>query len=194
MIELDLNRVGIPFEWSEVFGRSAPVDVEIGSGKGKFLLELAALRPERDFLAVERAGKYHRLCCDRAARRGITNVRLLRTTAEDLHFRLLREASVEDIYVLFPDPWPKKRHHKRRLIKPEMVEAINRTLVPGGRLLIKTDHEGYAEVISEVLQLARGFDRLDPEDAFAGLPLTGFENKYRIQGRPIYPFALQKTD
>ena len=193
MTDLDLNRVSVPFQWSEIFGRLAPVDVEIGSGKGKFLLELAASRPERGFLAVERAGKCHRLCCDRTARRGITNVRLLRTTAEDLLFRLLDEASVENIYVLFPDPWPKKRHHKRRLIKADVVAAMNLALIPGGRLLVKTDHEGYSEVISEVLQGASGYSALDVVEAFAGLPETGFEAKYRDQGRPIYPFALQKT-
>ncbi len=193
MVDLDLNRINVPLQWSELFGRTAPVDVEIGSGKGKFLLELAVLQPERDILAVERAGKYHRLCCDRAARRGIDNARLLRTTAEDLLFRLLDPASVENIYILFPDPWPKKRHHKRRLIKPEIVEALNRALIPGGRLLVKTDHEGYSEVIAEVLATATGFDALDPDDAYAGLPVTGFELKYRIEGRPIFPFALKKT-
>ncbi len=193
MIDLDLNRVGAPFDWPEIFGRSAPVDVEIGSGKGKFLLELAAANPDRDFLAVERAGKYHRLCCDRADRRGISNVRLLRTTAEDLLIRLLNPASVENLYVLFPDPWPKKRHHKRRLIKADIVAAMNLALVPGGRLLVKTDHQDYAEVISEVLRGAASFQTLDPSEAFDGLPETGFERKYHDQGRPIYPFALQKT-
>jgi len=194
MVDLDLNRITVPLQWSELFGRTAPVDVEIGSGKGKFLLELATLRPDRDILAVERAGKYHRLCCDRAERRGIGNVRLLRTTAEDLLFRLLDPASLENIYILFPDPWPKKRHHKRRLIKPEVVEALHRALVPGGHLLIKTDHEGYSEVIAEVLAAAAGFDALDPAEAYADLPVTGFELKYKIEGRPIYLFALQKSD
>ncbi|MEE4273288.1 MAG: tRNA (guanosine(46)-N7)-methyltransferase TrmB [Thermoanaerobaculales bacterium] len=194
MVELDLNAIAIPIRWSEVFGRTAPVDVEIGSGKGKFLLELAAERPDRDILAVERSGKYHRLCCDRAARRGIANVRLLRTTAEDLLFRLLEPASVGNFFVLFPDPWPKKRHHKRRLITTDVVAALHRALVPGGRLLVKTDHEGYSEVISEVLAAAEDFDVLDPDEAYAGLPVTGFEHKYRIEGRPIYPFALRKRD
>ena len=192
MSELDLNRIGVPLQWPELFGRTAPVDVEIGSGKGKFLLELAVLRPDRDILAVERAGKYHRLCCERAARRGIGNVRLLRTTAEDLLYRLLEPGSVENFYILFPDPWPKKRHHKRRLIKPEVVVALHRALIPGGRLLIKTDLEGYSEVIAEVLTGATGFDTLDPDEAYAGLPVTGFEQKYRVEGRPIYPYALQK--
>jgi tRNA (guanine-N7-)-methyltransferase len=193
MIDLDLNRVEIPLSWTEIFGRSAPVDVEIGSGKGKFLLELAASHPDRDILAVERAGKYHRLCCDRAARRGIDNVRLLRTTAEDLLYRLLKPESVASLYVLFPDPWPKKRHHKRRLIKPEVVAAMGEALRPGGRLLVKTDHSGYAEVIAEVLGSAAGFSQIDVNAAFTGLPETGFEHKYRDQGKTIHAFALQKS-
>ncbi len=193
MVDVDLNAVGIPLRWAEIFGRPGPADVEIGSGKGRFLLELAAARPERDFLAVERSGKYHRLCCERAARRGLTNVRLLRTTAEDLLLRLLPPASVGHLYVLFPDPWPKKRHHKRRLMTTGIVAAMHRALIPGGRLLVKTDHAGYAGVIDEVVGSAEGFARIDAVDAFADLPETGFEHKYRDQGRPIFPFSLEKV-
>ncbi|TFG36590.1 MAG: hypothetical protein E4H44_06565 [Candidatus Aminicenantes bacterium] len=107
MIDLDLNQVGIPFDFAELFGRSVAVDLEIGSGKGKFLLEMAQASPDRDFLAVERAGKYHQLCCDRAARRGIDNVRLLRTSAEDLLFRLLRDASLANVTSSSPTPGPR---------------------------------------------------------------------------------------
>ena len=192
MIEVDLNAVAVPLVWEELFGSPMPVDVEIGSGKGRFLLELAARHPERGFLGVERAAKYHRLVCERAAKRGLTNVRQLRTTAEDLLFRLLPPASVGNLYVLFPDPWPKKRHHKRRLITPEVVEAMTRALVPGGRLLVKTDHPGYAEVIAGVLSGAAGLEALPAAEAFAGLPPTGFETKYLREGRPIHAFALRK--
>ena len=79
------------------------------------------------------------------------------------------------------------------MIKPDTIAALHAALRPGGRLLIKTDHEGYSEVISDVLGAAEGFDALDPSEAFAGLPLTGFEHKYVIEGRPIFPFALQKA-
>jgi tRNA (guanine-N7-)-methyltransferase len=192
MIDLDLNEVCIPLDWPEIFNRVAPVDVEIGSGKGRFLLELAASAPDRNFFAVERSGKYHKLCCERAAKRGLSNVRLLRTTAEDLVTRLLREESIENLFVLFPDPWPKKRHHKRRLMTAEFVGAINRVLSPGGRLLIKTDHDGYADVISQVLTAASSFEPIDAIPVFDALPLTGFEHKYRDQGRPIHSFALRK--
>ncbi len=194
MINLDLDTIGIPLVWSEIFGRDAPTDIEIGSGKGKFLNETAALHPERNMLAVERSPKYQRLCCDRAARRGLDNVRLVRTTGEDLLFRLLAAESVQTFYVLFPDPWPKKRHHKRRFVKPEVVAAIRRALVPGGALLVKSDHEGYAEVIDDVLANAPGFERVDPAGAFAGLPVTGFELKYLADGRTIHSFAVQRLD
>jgi tRNA (guanine-N7-)-methyltransferase len=192
MIDLDLDSTSIPLVWSEIFGRDAPTEIEIGSGKGKFLNELAALYPERNLLAVERSAKYQRLCCDRAARRGLNNVRLVRTTGEDLLLRLLADASVQTFYVLFSDPWPKKRHHKRRFIKPDMVAAMGRALAPGGRVLVKSDHRDYAEVIADVLSNAPGFERLDPTEAFAGLPVTGFERKYIEEGRTIHSFALKK--
>jgi tRNA (guanine-N7-)-methyltransferase len=192
-IEVDLNLVRVPLRWSELFGRDAPTDLEIGSGKGRFLLDLAVAHPERNLLAVERAAKYHRLCADRAARRGLANVRLLRTTAEDLLFRLVEPGSVANLYVLFPDPWPKKRHHKRRLFAPEVVDAMVNALQPRGRLLVKSDHGEYAEVIQQVLDNAQGLSWLDSEAAFAELPMTGFEHKYLDQGRTIFAFACENT-
>jgi tRNA (guanine-N7-)-methyltransferase len=194
MIDIDLDQVSIPLKWPELFGRDAPTDIEIGAGKGKFLNEFATAQPARNLLGVERSAKYHRLCCDRAARRGLTNVRLLRTTGEDLLFRLLAEASVVNMFVLFPDPWPKKRHHKRRFFKPEIVVAMVRALAIGGRLLVKSDHADYAEVIGEVLGGAAGLTPIDPDETFAGLPLTGFEHKYEIEGRAIHAFAFEKLE
>ena len=193
MIDVDLNQVAIPLSWPELFDREAPTDVEIGSGKGKFLNELATARPDRNILAVERSAKYHRLCCDRAARRGLGNVRLIRTTGEDLLFRLLAPESVSNFFVLFPDPWPKKRHHKRRFFKPENMDALRRALEPGGRLLVKSDHDDYAAVIADVLAKAEKFIALDTGRAFADLPVTGFEQKYIADGRTIHTFALEKA-
>ncbi len=192
MIAIDLDAVSVPLRWEEIFGRRGEVHVDIGAGKGRFLLELAEARPGIDLLGVERAGTYYRLVCERAARRGLANVRMLHTTAEDLLFRLLPDASVDVLYVLFPDPWPKKRHHKRRLFKPEHVARMAEVLVPGGRLLVKTDHPGYGEVIEEVLRGTPGLEAVDPEAAFAGLPETGFERKYREAGRPIRAWALER--
>jgi tRNA (guanine-N7-)-methyltransferase len=192
MIEVDLNQVKVPLNLSELFGRETATDVEIGSGKGRFLNLVATAHPERNLLAVERANKYFKLCCSRAARRGLENIRLIRTTAEDLLFRLLSPDSVATIYVMFPDPWPKKRHHKRRLFKPEIVEAMTAALQPHGRLLVKSDHAAYAEVIDQALSSASGLTAIDTDGAFAGLPLSGFETKYQEEGRPIFSFAYRR--
>ncbi|MEN8164345.1 MAG: tRNA (guanosine(46)-N7)-methyltransferase TrmB [Acidobacteriota bacterium] len=191
-IDIDVNSVTVPLLWPQIFGVDGPVHVEIGSGKGRFLLKLAAERPDLSLLAVERAGKYHRMVCDKAGRRGLTNVRLLRTTAEDLLFRLLPPASIDALYVLFPDPWPKKRHHKRRLFSPDVTEAMVRCLKPGSPLLVKSDHPAYAEVIEAVLHQTAGLETTDPEEAFSGLPLTGFETKYVRDGRQIHAFSMIK--
>jgi len=191
MISVDLNEVSVPLVWEELFRRPDPPEVEIGAGKGRFLLEMAAMNPERSLLGIERAAKYHDMICHRAARRGITSIRMLRTTAEDLFFRLLRPASVARIHVYFPDPWPKKRHHKRRLFKPDNVESMARSLVPGGDLLVRTDHADYAEVIGEVLE-ASALEALDPAAAFEGLPATSYELKYRRENRPIWAFARRR--
>ncbi len=192
MIDVDLNTVAIPLAWEELFGRSGPVHVEIGSGNNRFLIAMAEAHPEWSFLGVERSAKYHSLGCERAARRGLANLRLIRTTGEDLLFRLLPAHRVSALYVLFPDPWPKKRHHKRRLFAdPEILTAAARVLASGGRLLVKTDHPGYAEVIAEALANPPGFRSVVPAAAFAQLPASGYEEKYRREDRPIHVFALE---
>ena len=161
------------------------------------IIELVGTSPtsweEAARCAVERAAKYHNLCAQRAARRGLENVRLLRTTAEDLLYRLLTRGSVERFFVLFPDPWPKKRHHKRRLIHPGIATALSAALVPGGQLLVKTDHEPYAEVIASVLSAEPTLAPLEPDEAFRDLPMTGFEHKYLDQGRNIFAFACVRS-
>jgi tRNA (guanine-N7-)-methyltransferase len=104
---------------------------------------------------------------------------------------LLKPGTVTAFYVLFPDPWPKKRHHKRRIFKPEIVAAMTTALAPGSRLLVKSDHSDYAEVIREVLEAESGLRMIDADKAFAGLPSTGFERKYRDQNRRIFSFAYE---
>jgi tRNA (guanine-N7-)-methyltransferase len=194
MIDVDLNSITIPLAWGELFSRDAPIDLEIGSGKGAFLLDLATGQPERNYLAVERAPKYHRITCERTAQRGITNIRLLQTTAEDLLFRLLPPRTISRLFVLFPDPWPKKRHHKRRLFKPEVVTALAEALLPGGLLFVKSDHPDYSIVIEDALKSCTQLEPIDVAKAFAGLPLTGFERKYIVQGRTIRAFAMRSIE
>ncbi len=187
-LRLDPDAALAGLVWAAVFGRRAPVEIEIGIGKGRFLLAAAALRPEVDHLGVEWANQYLRIAEHRAERRGLENVRFVRADARELLLHAVPEASVDAYYVFYPDPWPKKRHHKRRLLCPAVADALARTLRPGGRLHVATDHDDYWTVIEPLLDGHAAFARLP---AFGGEtfplpvddPLTNFEAKYAVEGR-----------
>src|SRR2546429_9222515 len=144
-IGLDVEKLPKPVRWPELFGNDRPVELEIGMGKGTFLTEQAKARPEVNFFGIEWANWFWRYASDRLRRNGCTNARTVR--AEALFF--LREhvpdASISVLHVYFPDPWPKKRHHKRRLVQEPFMLQAKRVLTPGGRLQIVTDHLGYFE-------------------------------------------------
>ena len=191
-VVLDLGRTGLPLSGEGVFGRPCPLEVEIGAGKGRFLLAWAEANPDRGFIAVERARKYLLLAAARASRGGRDNVRFVHTTAEDLLFRCLAPGSIAGVHVYFSDPWPKKRHHKRRFLNPANVHRVAEVLAPGGVLRVKTDHAGYAEAIGEVLAAEPLLEPLDDGPAFAGVPPTSFEAKYEKESRPVYRWACRK--
>lgn len=143
-------RFGVPFspaplDLDALFGRTAPRTLEIGFGNGDNLLARALSEPERDFLGVEvhRPGIGHLLL--RAAGAGIGNLRVIEHDAVQVLQRQLRDRSLDEVQVLFPDPWPKKRHHKRRLVQPAVIELLITRLRVGGRVHIATDWQPYAE-------------------------------------------------
>ena len=191
---LDLAVATLPLDAATLFGKDVPLEIEIGSGKGRFLLEWAAAHPEIGLLAVERARIYLALAAERAARRGLGNVRLVHTTAEDLLYRCLAPASVSAVHVYFPDPWPKKRHHKRRFFCPANVARLAEVLLSGALLRVKTDHEEYASVIGDCLAGEARLAPFDVEQAFAGVPLTSFEIKYAREQRPVFRFAARRRE
>jgi tRNA (guanine-N7-)-methyltransferase len=174
--------------WTDVFGRSGPVEVEIGIGKGRFLLTAAQARPEVLHFGVEWANEYLSIAEERAEKRGLENVRFVRADAKELIARAFPDASVAAYYVFYPDPWPKKRHNKRRFFTEPTLGHVARTLVPGGWLHAATDHEDYWSVIEPLVDGHPAFERqlvfggpafpLDCEQ-----PLTNFEAKYVVQGR-----------
>ncbi|HOB74014.1 MAG TPA: tRNA (guanosine(46)-N7)-methyltransferase TrmB [Phycisphaerae bacterium] len=183
-------------DFRKIFGDDRPVEMEIGSGKGTFLLNRARLLPERGFLGIEWANKYFRYAADRMARWGVTNVRLMRTDARHLVLYHLPPASITFLHIYHPDPWPKKRHHKRRLIQPGFIKSAADALVEGGRIAIQTDHAGYFE---QICQVVRGEPRLvevpfeSPElGVVEGRVGTNFEVKYLREGRSFFRLALQK--
>ena len=128
--------------------KAREVEIEVGAGKGRFLLEQATARPDTLFLAVERSQPYLRLVGNRVLAGALPNVRLLRIDARELFGRLLAPASVHAVHILFPDPWPKRRQHKRRLLDTPFLTDVARALVPGGILNIASDHSEYGEAIA----------------------------------------------
>jgi len=178
--------LGEPADWSAIFGRPGPLIVEIGCGGGRTLIGMAVARPQENFLAVERAGEYFRILRERVTRRALRNVRVTRLEAEYIVGRLLQDESVREYHIYFPDPWPKRRHHKRRLFSDTFCANVKRTLVSGGVLFLATDHQDYYREILPRLQAALSVrERPEPwEDAPQGR--TNYEVKYLKEGRPIY--------
>jgi tRNA (guanine-N7-)-methyltransferase len=192
-IVLDLGGVTLPLSSGALFGEPLQLEVELGVGKGRFLLEWAAAHPRVGLLGVERARAYLQLTARRVARSGLGNVRLAHTTAEDILFHCLAPGSVAAVHVYFPDPWPKTRHHKRRFFRPENVVRIAEVLAPGGLLRVKTDHAGYAAVIEETVRGEPRLEAVPADAAFEEVPATHFEIKYAREARAVSRFAFRRT-
>jgi tRNA (guanine-N7-)-methyltransferase len=173
-----------------LFAREAPLEVELGAGRGDFIIARAAAHPERNFLAVELAGTIAQLMAIRAGRAGLQNLRVARMDARPLVTLMLPDASVAAYHIYFPDPWPKERHVKHRLFTPAFAAGLRRTLRPGAPLYVATDVADYAEAIFATLDAA-GFVRV--HSAAPGAELTGFAMKFRAQGRAVHAGAFHAT-
>ena len=183
-----------PRNWFNDHG--APLEIEIGSGKGTFLLQQSAIQPETNFLGFEWAAEYHRYATDRLRRNGCTSVRVVYGDAtEFLRFWCMHNVA-QVIHLYFSDPWPKKRHHKRRVIQDETLRMFHEILKPTGELRIVTDHDGlwsWCETLIEKhnkLFTRIPFDRADSA-AEGELTGTNFERKYRRAGRPFHAMTLR---
>ncbi len=169
-----------------------PVVLEIGFGRADLILELAQAHPERRFLGVEVSRKRVEKSARRVAKRGLRNVKLVHAPAEYLLERVLPEASIAECWINCPDPWPKKRHHRRRLVTREFALGMARAMEPGGVLHISTDHRGYAEWIHEVMSKAPGFQNLHAPAAMStrrpARPETAYEAEWIAEGRNIAYF------
>lgn len=197
-ISLEPENLEGKIDFVRLFGRSGPVHVEIGSGKGTFLLAQARSLPDENFLGIEWARRYYRYAVDRMGRWGLTNVRIVRTDAAAFLAGNLADQSVDCFHIYFPDPWHKKRHHKRRFICEANMEHLTRCLKPGGQMRIATDHADYFEQIQGLI--AANSDRLKeidftrPAGAQEGeMTGTNFERKYIKDQRPIYTIAARKV-
>ncbi|MHC4517347.1 MAG: tRNA (guanosine(46)-N7)-methyltransferase TrmB [Planctomycetota bacterium] len=184
-------------DFASVFGRAGHVHVEIGSGKGTFLVHQARAHPEANFLGIEWARKYYRYAVDRIGRRALTNVRIIRADAVTFLIESVPDGSVDCFHVYFPDPWPKKRHHKRRFIQPSNMSLLIRCLKGGGEIRLATDHAEYFEQMQAVASSCGSeleeitFTR--PAGAEDGeLTGTNYERKYIRDQRKTHTLALRK--
>jgi tRNA (guanine-N7-)-methyltransferase len=187
-----------PFDVESLFGRTGPVELEIGSGKGLFLSTAAAAHPERNFLGTEVVAKYARFAAARCVKRELANVRVMSGDALRLLSELIPESSLAAVHVYFPDPWWKKRHHKRRVFRPSFVKDVERTLVPGGSLHFWTDVEEYYNNALEVLAAETtltGPLTVDERSAEHDLDYrTHFERRTRLSDLPVYRSEFKKKD
>ena len=174
----------------QLFGNDHPVVLEIGSGKGRFLLATAAERPDLNLIGVEKSLHYHRVIRDRMMKRGLTNIRLINHDGFLVLRDMIPDASIAEIHVYFPDPWPRKREQKRRIIRPQVLTEMRRVLVDGGLGIYVTDHQEYFEAAAPHVEAEFRSERRipGPDDA----PRTNYEAKYREEGRPIYEIRFWK--
>lgn len=185
-----------PLDFAALFGRVAPVTLEIGFGNGDALATLAALHPENDYLGIE----VHRPGVGSLLRRieaeALNNVRVACVDAVGLLARV-PDGSLDAIYLFFPDPWPKKRHHKRRLVQPGFVALARRKLRIQGRLCMATDWEDYARHMYAVLAADPGLENLAIDGVFVSRPearpLTRFERRGQKLGHGVWDLAFRRT-
>lgn len=187
-----LTSVLEPLDLRALFGRVAPVEVDLGSGDGGFLLRYAPQRPARDFLAAERLLGRIRKLERKAPRLGITNIRAVRVDAAYLVRYLLAAGAVHAFHIYFPDPWPKKRHRRRRLVNTELAAALHRALTPGGAVYLRTDDADYFAQMEEVFTTSPGFARTPTPPELLAVR-TDFEEEFLAHGKPTLHAAYRKT-
>jgi tRNA (guanine-N7-)-methyltransferase len=185
-----------PREWFAVPSRR--FEIEIGSGKGTFLVQQAPLCPETNFLGIERAGDFYRYGADRLRRRGIENARFLRADGVEFIRYWCPDGVAAVIHLYFSDPWPKKRHHKRRVVQDRSLRDFHRVLTPGGELRLVTDHADlwawYEEHAARHEDLYARHPFTAPTSAATGEVVgTNYERKFAEEGRSFSGMVLVKA-
>lgn len=193
------NRYGIDtsqgeIDFKELFARAAPVALEIGCGNGDAMIEMASRYPEINFIGAEVYEPGVGRLLANVEKNGLTNVRVVMDDAVEVLKNNILDHSLDKIMIYFPDPWHKRNHHKRRLIKPEFIELITQKLKPSGELHLATDWEHYAEQMLKVCSAAPGLKNADPEGGAVPRPqlrpLTKFELRGQRLGHGVWDFIF----
>ncbi|MGM0951724.1 MAG: tRNA (guanosine(46)-N7)-methyltransferase TrmB [Pseudomonadota bacterium] len=182
----------------QVFGRDNMLNLEIGFGMGQSLADMAEAAPEQDFIGVEVHQPGVGALLKEVEERGLENVRIYSIDANDVIDLCLPEACLDRVMVFFPDPWPKKKHHKRRLIQPEFVQRIRHKLRVGGVLHLATDWENYAEHMLEVMGESEGFANTQEQGGYSprpdDRPITKFEKRGENLGHGVWDLLFYRTN
>ncbi len=187
---------GQPLDLPTLFSNSNPVYLEIGCGNGEALLQMAAANPDHNYIGIEvhRPGVGHLLL--RIEELGITNIRVICHDAIEVLTQGVATATLAGVYLFFPDPWHKKKHHKRRIVRPEFITELARTIFPGGQFHAATDWEDYALQMMELLSSAEDFTNCAGEGSFSPRPkqrpLTKFEQRGERLGHGIWDLIFRR--
>ncbi len=177
-------------DWSAVFGNGNPLALEIGCGIGDFIVKTASDRPEWNFIAIDFYNKGCWKSCRRIDRAGLTNVRVLRVEAREFITEWIPKGSLSAVYINCPDPWPKKKHRKRRLVNRQFLEFIREYMVVGADLYFATDFDDYGIEVAGILPGLEGFTNQLAPDLYrhnlAGYHLSKYMNKFMAEGKRIY--------
>jgi tRNA (guanine-N7-)-methyltransferase len=172
-----------PFDFPALFGNDNPVALEIGSGKGRWLLTSGASRPDVNFLGIEKSLHYYRVIEKRLTRAALPNTRIVNHDALRVLREMIPERSISEVHIYFPDPWPRKREQKRRLVRPEIVDLIEKAMRTDALGVYVSDHE---EAFMAGREALAGRFATEDRNALDTPPRTNYEAKYRAEGRPIY--------
>lgn len=185
-----------PIQWQTLFQNDHPVELEVGFGKGLFLVNAGSTQPKKNFFGIEIIRKYQMYAAGRIARRELKNVITCCGDAKLVMRDFIPKASLAAVHVYFPDPWWKTRHRKRLLFTPEFRSLVLRVLIPGGHLHFVTDVQDYFQMVTGMLAEEPALAPVSAPDASAPQHdmdyLTNFERKFRKEGRPIYRSCYQK--
>ncbi len=185
-----------PIIFSEFFGNTHPVELEIGCGKGKFLVARSIENPGTNFLGIDRVSKFMNIGKTRAQKRVLPNIRFLRAEARVFLMEAIALGSVSVFHIYFPDPWPKRRHQVRRVFTAELLKLLHARLVPGGLVEIATDDKDYFDAMKKTIaataELWENVRETVNERILGGMNKTSYEIKWAAEGRSLYYAELKK--
>ena len=180
----------------QLFGRDKPRVLEIGFGMGKSLVQMAKAAPEQDFIGIEVHRPGVGACLSDAVAQQVNNLKVFEHDAVEVLEHMIGDNSLETVQLFFPDPWHKKRHHKRRIVQPQFVQLLRRKLKPGGVFHMATDWENYAEHMLEVMLASEGFSNLSADNSYVERPehrpLTKFEQRGQRLGHGVWDLMFKK--